>query len=181
MTRKIGEAQVRAYLTCNGGSYTVEKDKIICEINFTNHGQSPARLDCPRGSDARRGALPRFFWPVKKDCLLAATRGKRLRDAFGFDDASPLKWRKLRNAFEHFDEELDRFLLTDRVGCFFPSPLVAEHTLADEVIGNIFKLVDPKHGICVLLGEKFEFRQIRREVQRVLARALEMDEQGSRL
>lgn len=127
------------------------------------------------------GALSRFFWPMKKDNLLAVARGKRLRNAFELDDDSPLKCRKLRNAFEHFDEDLDRFLLEDRAGCFSPIPIVGDHSLADEPVGNLFKLVDPKHGICVLLGEKFEFRPIRREVQRVLTRALEMDENGARL
>jgi len=127
------------------------------------------------------GALSRFFWPMSKNSSLATARGKRLRDAFGLDDKSPLRWRQLRNAFEHFDEDLDRFLLRDRVGYLFPGPLVDDHRLADEAIGNIFKLVDPQHGVCVLLGEKFEFRPIRHEVQRVLALALEMDKQGSRL
>lgn len=127
------------------------------------------------------GALSRFFWPVRKESRLAAARGKRLREAFALDDTSPLKWRKLRNAFEHFDEDLDRFLLEDRVGHFFPSPLVDDHELTDEAIGHIFKVVDPKHGICVLLGEKFEFRPIRREVQRVLTRALQMEHAGARL
>ncbi|HCL66390.1 MAG TPA: hypothetical protein DIC56_16435 [Rhizobium sp.] len=127
------------------------------------------------------GALSRFFWPVKKDNELAAARGDRLRDAFALDDTSALKWRKLRNAFEHFDEDLDRFLLDDRAGYFFPSPHVDDQALADEAIGHIFKLVDPKHGVCVLLGEKFEFKPIRREVRRILSRALEMDEQGGRL
>lgn len=127
------------------------------------------------------GALSRFFWPVRKDSLLTEARGKRLREAFQLDDVSPLKWRKLRNAFEHFDEDLDRFLLEDRVGYFFPSPLVDDQALADEEMGHIFKLVDPKHGICVLLGEKFEFPPIRHEVQRVLARARGMDKSGSRL
>lgn len=127
------------------------------------------------------GALSRFFWPVRKDSPLAAARGRRLCDAFELDDASPLKWRKLRNGFEHFDEDLDRFLLQDPVGIFFPVPLVDDHRLADEATGNIFKLVDPENGVCVLLGEKFEFRSIRREVEQVLTRALEMDEQGCRL
>ncbi len=127
------------------------------------------------------GALSRFFWPVKKDNPLTAARGKRLREAFNLDNGSPLKWRKLRNVFEHFDEHLDRFLLQDRVGYFFPGPLVDDHRLADEAIGNIFKLVDPEHGVCVLLGKKFEFRPIRSEVQRILARAIEMAEQGCRL
>jgi hypothetical protein len=118
------------------------------------------------------GALSRFFWPVKKGDPLAAARGKRLRELFSLSETSPLRSRNLRNAFEHFDEDLDRFLLHDRFGCFFPDPLVNDHALADEVIGNIFKLVDPVHGICVLLGKKFEFLPIRGEVQRILDRAL---------
>lgn len=128
------------------------------------------------------GALSRFFWPVKKkENELTVARGNRLRDAFALDETSALKWRRLRNAFEHFDEDLDRFLLDDRVGCFFPSPLVDDQALADDLIGHIFKLVDPKHGICVILGEKFEFRPIRSEVLRILSRAREMDKQGGRL
>lgn len=127
------------------------------------------------------GALSRFFWPVRKDDQLSAARGERLRDAFALDETSALKWRKLRNAFEHFDEDLDRFLLDDRAGYFFPGPLVDDQRLGDEAIGHIFKLVDPKHGVCILLGDKFEFKPIRNEVQRVLSRALEMQEQGDRL
>lgn len=128
------------------------------------------------------GALSRFFWPMKKkENVLTVARGIRLRDAFALDETSALKWRRLRNAFEHFDEDLDRFLLDDRAGCFFPSPLVDDQALTDDSIGHIFKLVDPKHGICVLLGEKFEFRPLRSEVRRILSRARQMDEQGGRL
>ncbi|MCA2008024.1 hypothetical protein [Tritonibacter mobilis] len=127
------------------------------------------------------GALSRFFWPMKKkENELTVARGNKLRDAFALDDTSALKWRRLRNAFEHFDEDLDRFLLHDRAGCFFPGPLVDDQALADDSIGHIFKLVDPKHGICVLLGEKFEFRPIRSEVRRILSRANEMHKQGGR-
>jgi hypothetical protein len=118
---------------------------------------------------------------VRKESQLAVARGKALREAFRLDATSPLKWRKLRNAFEHFDEDLDCFLLRDPVGYLFPVPLIGPHALADNAIGSIFKLVDPEQGICVLLGEKFEFRPICREVQRVLSLAREMDKQGCRL
>jgi hypothetical protein len=124
-------------------------------------------------------ALSRFFWPTKG--RLFEARGERLREAFDLSDASPLKPRDLRNAFEHFDERLDRFLLLAPVGYFFPSPIVGSHQLADEDLANIFKLVDPEKGICVVLGKKFEFQTIRTEVQKILARALEMHAQGSRL
>jgi hypothetical protein len=127
------------------------------------------------------GALSRFFWPVKRDNQLAAARGKRLREGFALDEQSPLKWRKLRNAFEHFDEDLDRFLLEDRAGYCFPSPMVDDQVVAEEAVGHIFKLVDPKRGVCIILGEKFDFVPIRKEVQRILSRALEMAERGDRL
>ena len=130
---------------------------------------------------AHASALSRFFWPVKKDSALAKARGSRLRVAFAVDDSSALKWRKLRNSFEHFDEDLDRFLLHDLSGCFFPAPLVGDQMLAQEAAGNIFKLVDPNSGTCIILGDQYEFRPIRIEVQRVLSRAQEMDSQGCRL
>jgi hypothetical protein len=142
---------------------------------------SPARiLACVQEALTHAGALSRFFWPAKANALTEA-RGKRFRQTFGISDASPLKLRELRNTFEHFDEKLDRFLLRGPVGCFFPSPLVGSCGSADDAIVNVFKLADPVQGICVLLGERFEFHPIRCEVQRVLALALEMDERGCRL
>lgn len=127
------------------------------------------------------GALSRFFWPMRSENRLTSARGERLREAFTMDDVSALKCRRLRNSFEHFDEDLDRFLLDDRTGCFFPSALVGDQAIADESIGHIFKLVDPTHGICVLLGKKFEIWPIRSEVQRILSLAREMDAQGGRI
>jgi len=124
--------------------------------------------------------ISRFLWPMGRG-ELAKARGQKLRDAFTVDDTSPLRHRKLRNAFEHFDEDLDSFLLEDRVGYFFPSPLVDDHDLADDQLGNIFRLVDPAAGVCVLLGEKYEFGRIRSEVQRILSAAQAMDAAGSRL
>jgi len=129
---------------------------------------------------AHAGALSRFFWPVRKRQLVAA-RGHRLREAFKVDDESALKSRQLRNVFEHFDEYLDCFLLNDSVGYFFPAPMVDNQALADEAIGHIFKLVDPENEICVLLGQKFEFRPVRNEVERILTIAQAMDNRGCRL
>lgn len=126
------------------------------------------------------GGVSRFLWPMGK-AKLAIARGQKIREAFAVDDSSPLRHRKLRNAFEHFDEDLDAFLLEDPVGYFFPGAIVGSHELADDEIGNIFKLVDPERHICVLLGEKYEFGQIRGEIQRILNMALAMDNSGSRL
>lgn len=111
------------------------------------------------------GALSRFFWPPQKAGKLGVSRGQRLCKAFSLDDSSPLRNRDLRNAFEHFDENLDQFLLQNDSGYFFPGPMVGEHILADDEIGHIFRLVDPTQGICVLLGQKFKFFPIHTEVK----------------
>ncbi len=124
-------------------------------------------------------ALSRFFWPVGKKNRLAQARGKRLREVFAMNDDSALRFRDLRNAFEHYDENLDRYLLEDNSGYFFPTPLIDNHELADEALGNIFKLVDPNGGICVLLGRKFEYRTIQREIKRILDQGKQNNESES--
>lgn len=63
-------------------------------------------------------AVSRFFWPASS-VMLAAARGLRLRDAFGMAESNPLADRRLRNAIEHFDERLDRFLTGDPTGYLF--------------------------------------------------------------
>ncbi|MCJ2103818.1 hypothetical protein MKK70_00165 [Methylobacterium sp. E-041] len=113
-------------------------------------------------------ALSRFFWPTRQGGEHAQARGQKLRKAFELDDTSALRERRLRDAFEHFDERLDRFLLENDAGTFFPDPRVGDHALADMPTDKIFKLVDPDAAICVLLGEKFAYEPIRREVDRVL-------------
>lgn len=125
-------------------------------------------------------ALSRFFWPPTKNSL-SLMRGENLRSAFAIEDSNPLGKRKLRNALEHYDEHLDSFLLRDLVGHFFPSPIVDHHELANDVLGNVFKLVDPKNGVCVILGKKYEFDTIRDEVRRILNLAVAMEGRGSRL
>lgn len=133
-------------------------------------------------------ALSRYFWPStslsrKAQPLeqLRALRGRKLRRAFSLTSTSPLRSRKLRNAWEHFDERLDEHLLEVDAGAFFPGCLIDDHTLADDPLGHIFKLLDPKAECLVLLGSKYFFGPIRAEVRRVHALATECANAGGRL
>lgn len=120
-------------------------------------------------------ALSRYFWPTSmggkrkqpKQLEMRKKRGETLRIFFAVMDDSPLHNRDLRNAWEHFDEKLDTYLISNLAGHFFPDPLIADHSLSDEPIGKIFKLIDPKNQCLVLLGEKFFFGPIRAEVERI--------------
>ncbi|WP_147270269.1 MULTISPECIES: hypothetical protein [Rhodopseudomonas] len=118
-------------------------------------------------------ALSRFFFPVKNETL-ARARGARLRQLFSIRDDSPLADRELRNSLEHFDERLDEYLLGDIAGYIFPGPMVQDADLADDVLGHIFRLVDPKTETFVLLGRKYSFGPMRNEVERVARLARKM-------
>lgn len=48
--------------------------------------------------------------------------------------------------------------------------MLGEHTLADDPVGKIFKLIDPENECLVLLGRKFFFSPIREEVKRIFNR-----------
>lgn len=121
------------------------------------------------------GALSRYFWPSpggkrNKQYELRTARGKRLRDTYRVTDASPLLNRDLRNAWEHFDEKLDSYVLSHDTGYFFPEPMAGSHGLADDRLGKIFKLIDVEHSCLVLLGKKFFYSEIRQEIERIFRR-----------
>jgi hypothetical protein len=133
-------------------------------------------------------ALSRFFWPSpqgKKDQpnvkKLKEARGKKLRSSFKLNETSVLYNRELRNAWEHFDERLDLYLLENDSGIFCPSCIVDSHKLADVPRGNIFKLLDPDTECLVLMGEKYFFAPIRDEVERIHRLCLELDNHGGML
>ncbi|NEW85825.1 hypothetical protein DU475_00915 [Rhodopseudomonas sp. WA056] len=118
-------------------------------------------------------ALSRFFFPVEKKALPRA-RGARLRQLFAVRNNSPLQNRELRNAIEHFDERLDEYLLGDIAGYILPSPMVEDSDFADETLGHVFRLVDPKTKTFVLLGKKYPFGPMHDEITRIaeLSRAM---------
>lgn len=78
-----------------------------------------AELDRPTADDrfwyAAQGFLvatanvSRLLWPTQGN----AERGAELRAVFEVDDDSPLKLRRMRDHFEHFDERLDEWIATD--------------------------------------------------------------------
>ena len=117
-------------------------------------------------------ALSRFFFPPsgfrkKAYRSLHEARARRLREAYEIGPDSPLKSRSLRDSLEHFEERLDLYLLENSIGFTFPDARIGSAELADDAVGNVYKLVDPDEEIFVVLGEKHSFGNIRREVARI--------------
>lgn len=113
-------------------------------------------------------AISRFFWPPRNAGPVAAYRGVELRRIYDVGDQSPLHNRDLRNALEHFDERIDAWFMSGPVGPVVASPVIDNHSIVDDGFGHAFKVVDPDNNIIVILGNKFEFGSICREVARLL-------------
>ena len=156
---------------------------------FKDEEISPDYLICiVQEAIGHAAALSRYFWPSpggKKNepnqRILKESRGERLRHSFGLNKESALYNRGLRNAWEHFDERLDQYLLQNDAGFFFPSCIVDSHILADDPVGHIFKLLDPEEECLVLMGKKYFFMPIYEEVLRIFNKAREADGKGARL
>lgn len=114
------------------------------------------------------GELSRYFWPSWRGGV-AMRRGERLRDAFALTDASPLADRRLRDGLEHFDERLDKFLLTIDAGEFFPFPIEGDARMLENPTQHFFKLLDRDRGVFILLNKAFSYQPIREEVERIQA------------
>lgn len=120
-------------------------------------------------------ALSRYFWPttmgkkkeIPEQLAMRQSRGIKLKKHFGVTDDSPIANRDIRNAWEHFDEKLDTYVISHDAGFFFPSPMIGHHETVDEPAGKIFKLIDPSNEVLILLGRKFFYRPIRDEVERI--------------
>ncbi len=125
-------------------------------------------------------ALARFFWP-SRDKITTKERGEKLRVSFELSEQSPLKNKELRNALEHFDERLDAFLLEEHAGFFYPQSLVAPAVLFTEQVNHVFRLVDPLAEEFILLGKKYSFKGMREEVEAILKRVQQMNQEGGRL
>jgi hypothetical protein len=124
-------------------------------------------------------AISRFFWPASPDPLAAARAGL-LRQGYKIDDNDPLFDRALRNAIEHFDERLDKFLAASPTGPIVDMVL-GDHRAADDPLGHVLRLVDPTTEVFVLLGRKYQFSGLEFSLRTINDLSAEMAQHGYRL
>lgn len=122
-------------------------------------------------------ALSRYFWPVRKG---HAERGVHLRESLNIDESSPLFSRDLRNAIEHFDERLDRYLSDGIVGIVIPE-YVGPKPSDDGVPGHLFRAFFTDVGIFRLLDSDHEMDPIVAEIIRIKELLETANENGGRL
>ena len=122
-------------------------------------------------------AISRYFWPVRKNHEL---RAEHLRNAFGIKNENPLHSRELRDALEHFDERLDKYLCAGIAGTILPEyfgPL-PESTA---VPIHVFRAYYFDVGQFQLLDNRYEVPPIATEIIRLNRELERRDREGGRL
>ena len=121
-------------------------------------------------------ALSRYFWPVRSR---HDWRGSQLRNAFGMSNESPLRSRDLRNAIEHFDEQLDRYLEKGLVGHILPE-YVGPFGGHQEVPVHLFRAYYVDTRVFELLGKRYEISPLAEEIGRIHKQLWIMENDGGR-
>lgn len=126
-------------------------------------------LDALQNAVSKSAALARYFWPVKDGKSGEhKRRGSQLRQTFAVTDESPLRGKNLRDALEHFDERLDRYLASGIVGHILPS--YVGHAPANRDIPlHVFRAYYVDTGVFEILGEQYQIPPLADEILRLHA------------
>jgi hypothetical protein len=122
-------------------------------------------------------AVSRYFWPVRSG---HEARAEQLRAAFDVDDASPLRSRDLRNAIEHFDERLDKYLAEGIVGRIVPHYFGTTQPSGGVPL-HLFRGYYLDVGEFELLGDRFVVQSLVDELSSLHAKLRFCLENGGRL
>lgn len=105
--------------------------------------------------------ISKFLWPIPK----REARGKQLREFLSVQDGSPLKRRRVRDSFEHFDERLDSWISSGK-GDHFGRVYGPAGLLKFEPEDNA-RVYDPRTGRLALFGEEYDIREAVKEIERL--------------
>lgn len=122
-------------------------------------------------------SLSRYFWPVRKEY---EARGMMLREVFAIDKTNPLFNRDLRNATEHFDERLDKYVAKGIVGYVLPE-YVGMRPSDEGVAGHFFRAYFVDNAAFRLLDEEFPMQPLAEALILLHDQLVAMDEDGGRL
>lgn len=112
-------------------------------------------------------AVARYFWPIREGQQIHASRAEALRKEFDIKDNNPLRVCKpLRDAMEHFDERLDKYLAKGIVGNIFPHYFGYDGERNGVPI-HFFRAYFIDSGVFEMLGERFEIEPLANELLRL--------------
>jgi hypothetical protein len=130
--------------------------------------------------DAALGSLANiskvFFPPSSRS--QARRRGRQMREAFGVQDDSLLKERALRDAFEHFDERIDRWFQHNMDRPFADRNVAPPGGIVIGRMGpaDFMRHFDPTTNVVSVLGDALDLQALVQEVEALVERVVQQHE-----
>ena len=123
------------------------------------------------------GNISKLMWPAGKE---TQDRGEALRARLSVLDDSPLRDRRLRNHFEHFDTRLDQWAAESRKKWFVDSGIGRVEDLPDVDVQDSLRNFDPRALVISVRGDTYEFELILRELLSLYPRVTHETRRGYR-
>jgi len=103
------------------------------------------------------GNISKIFWPINRKYR---KRGEELRRSLGIKDDSPLRPRKFRNHFEHFDERLEDWATSSKRHNFIDSNIGPSNMIVGADPEDFLRNFDPTTWTLTFRGDKYELKPI---------------------
>ncbi len=103
------------------------------------------------------GNISKIFWSPNHKYQ---KRGEELRKSLSIKDDSPIKPRKFRNSFEHFDERLENWATSSKRHNFVDSNIGPSNMIAGINPEDFLRNFDPTSWTLTFRGDKYELEQV---------------------
>lgn len=167
-------------------------DEIITQCEFAQMAMTDLQLALRRTLSLRRGFtrrvffsahaflaavanISKIFWPPsdkqdKKTDARAKTRGKELRKVLLVTSKSPIKDRRFRNHFEHYDARLDEWAASSKDKIYVDMNIGVRAITGPEPI-DYMRNLDPKTLMLTFRGETYDLLATNDAVKALLNKA----------
>ena len=92
-------------------------------------------------------------------------RGDKLRKLYDVEESSPVKDRRFRNHFEHFDERIDRWAASSARTGFVDSNIGPKGSIAGPDKTDYFRNLDPTKCILTYASEDYELTPVHEAIK----------------
>ena len=115
------------------------------------------------------GNVSKILWPSRPPRI--SRRGEDLRALLNVPDNSPLKPRKFRDIFEHFDERLEGWATSSERRNFADSNIGPPGMIAGLEVRDHLRHYDPDRQTLTFRGDEYELRPIIEALRDLVAKA----------
>ncbi|TCK05154.1 hypothetical protein [Phorcysia thermohydrogeniphila] len=114
--------------------------------------------------------ISKILWP---QCSGSKERGKKLREILGIRGDSPIRHRRFRNHFEHFDERIEEWASSSKRRNFVDLNICSPGMIVGIDPEDILRNFDPKTWTLTFRGEVYKLKPVMDAIQDLHQKVLE--------